>query len=238
MDVMTRKKTGPKPAPARKPVKKPKPGKKPEPGPKKIRRTQAERSAATRARLIETAIRCLHKFGYAATTTVLVAEEAGISRGAMLHQFAAKVDLMLAVVEFSYQDQLGHYAERLAAGKNPRRLLHELLDVSWEVMREPSSMAFYEIWLATRSDAELAERFGPVYDRIQKQSLTQMERLMAAAGISGNRKTIEAFTRLHVAALRGLAIERTMERNPERLEGCIDLLRDYTDGFVERHRKG
>jgi AcrR family transcriptional regulator len=206
----------------------------PRPAQKTRRRTQAERSAATRSRLIETAIRCLHSFGYAATTTVLVAEEARVSRGAMLHQFATKVDLMLAVVEFADGEQMRRYTENLAARRSSRGPLHDLLDVAWEVMREPSAMAFYEIWLATRSDAELAARFGPLYERIKNRSLVQMERLMATAGVAGDRKTVEAVTRLHVAALRGLAIEWTMERNPKRLEDAIALLHDYMDSLVAR----
>ena len=51
------------------------------------RRTQAERSAETRQRLIAAAIDALCRLGYAATSTVLVADNAGVSRGAMLHQF-------------------------------------------------------------------------------------------------------------------------------------------------------
>ncbi len=203
---------------------------------KPVRRTQAERSATTRKRLIDSAIRCLHKYGYAATTTVLVAEDAAISRGAMLHQFATKVDLMLAVVERSYQDQIDHYAAALAKGKG-RQQINDLLGVAWDVAREPSAMAFYEIWLATRSDDDLSERFAPVYDRIKKNSYEQMQKLMEAAGIDADRKTVEAITRLNVAALRGLAIEWTMERDPERLEGCIDLLKDYTDSFTRQRRQ-
>lgn len=205
---------------------------------KPARRTQAERSATTRKRLIDAAILCLHQYGYAATTTVLVAEKAGISRGAMLHQFATKVDLMLAVVERSYQDQIDHYATWLSRGKSiSRNQINDLLGIAWDVAREPSAMAFYEIWLATRSDEDLSDRFAPVYERIKKRSFSEMQKLMKEAGIDADRKTIEAITRLNIAALRGLAIEWTMERDPERLEGCVDLLKDYTDSFTRQRRQ-
>lgn len=49
-----------------------------------------------RMKLIEAAIACLHRTGYSATTVSTVATEAGVSRGAMTHQFPAKTDLMLA----------------------------------------------------------------------------------------------------------------------------------------------
>ena len=54
--------------------------------PRRPRQTQAERSAAMRARLVDAAIRCLNKHGYSATTVAMVADEAGVSRGGMLHQ--------------------------------------------------------------------------------------------------------------------------------------------------------
>src|ERR1700712_3256219 len=59
---------------------------------------QSLKSAQTRARLIEATIRCLVKYGYAKTTTPLVASEAGLSRGAMLHHFENGPALIKAAV--------------------------------------------------------------------------------------------------------------------------------------------
>src|SRR5437016_12734331 len=61
----------------------------------------AERRAATRAKIMEAAVRCLAEFGYAATSTPLVARLAKVSRGSLLHQFPTKVDLILAVAEYA-----------------------------------------------------------------------------------------------------------------------------------------
>src|SRR3546814_11851177 len=57
----------------------------------------AERRAATRAKIMDAAVRCLAEFGYAATSTPLVAKMAKVSRGSLLHPFPTKVDLILAV---------------------------------------------------------------------------------------------------------------------------------------------
>ena len=59
---------------------------------------QALKSAKTRSRLIEATIRCLVKYSYANTTTPKVAEEAGLSRGAMLHHFENGRQLMQATL--------------------------------------------------------------------------------------------------------------------------------------------
>ncbi|MBA2522337.1 MAG: TetR/AcrR family transcriptional regulator [Solirubrobacterales bacterium] len=71
----------------------------PEPGEPR-RPTQAERSARTRAALLESAARGLSRYGYGNLVLEQVAGEAGYTRGALYHQFADKEDLALAVIEW------------------------------------------------------------------------------------------------------------------------------------------
>ncbi|MFC9660539.1 TetR/AcrR family transcriptional regulator [Nocardia sp. NPDC127606] len=63
------------------------------------RRTQAERSASTRAAVIRAGRELFGQFGYGAVSTIAVAEAAGVSRGALYHQFGEKRDLFEAVFE-------------------------------------------------------------------------------------------------------------------------------------------
>lgn len=51
------------------------------------RRTQAQRSAEMRERLLDATVACLIEYGYAATTTARVVEKAGVTKGAQLHHF-------------------------------------------------------------------------------------------------------------------------------------------------------
>src|SRR5690349_18038969 len=71
------------------------------PKPKKssIRRTQEERSAETRARLIDATIRLLCEQDFNTVGTPAIAKMAGVSRGALQHQFASKEDLLVATVD-------------------------------------------------------------------------------------------------------------------------------------------
>ena len=64
------------------------------------RSTQAERSARTRAALLESAARGLSRYGYGNLVLEQVASEAGYTRGALYHQFKDKEDLALAVIEW------------------------------------------------------------------------------------------------------------------------------------------
>jgi AcrR family transcriptional regulator len=64
------------------------------------RRTQAERSATTRAALLEAAARGLSRYGYGNLVLEQVAKEAGYTRGALYHLFDGKEDLARAVVKW------------------------------------------------------------------------------------------------------------------------------------------
>ena len=65
----------------------------------RLRGPKAERSANTRAKLLNATISCLYDVGYDRTTTVLVVERASVARGSLLHQFPTKVDLMIGTIE-------------------------------------------------------------------------------------------------------------------------------------------
>ena len=62
------------------------------------RRTQAERSAATRDALITAGRELFGARGYAGVGTGEVVRAAGLSRGALYHQFAGKAELFAAVL--------------------------------------------------------------------------------------------------------------------------------------------
>lgn len=65
----------------------------------RVRRTQADRSAATRDALLAAARRLFAAHGFAEVSAEAIAAAAGVTRGAMYHQFADKTALFDAVVE-------------------------------------------------------------------------------------------------------------------------------------------
>ena len=65
----------------------------------KNKRTQEERSAATRTALIDAARALFAVSGFSAVGTEAIVRTAGVTRGAMYHQFSDKTDLFAAVFE-------------------------------------------------------------------------------------------------------------------------------------------
>ena len=103
------------------------------------RRTQAERSAATRGALIDAARRLWSARGYAAVGTPEIAAEAGVTRGAMYHQFADKAALFGEVaeaVESGVTERLGEYVAASGAS-DPAAALHAAVDGWLAACEEP-----------------------------------------------------------------------------------------------------
>jgi AcrR family transcriptional regulator len=103
------------------------------------RRTQADRSAATRTALIAAARRLWSQRGYAAVGTPEIAAAAGVTRGAMYHQFADKAALFAAVAEAVESDVTARLGEHVAASgaRDPAAALHAAVDGWLEACEEP-----------------------------------------------------------------------------------------------------
>src|SRR2546422_4551883 len=71
------------------------------PGGRRIRRrrSQEERREATRGAVLDATVECLAERGYAGTTTTRIARRARVSRGALLHYYASKVELLTSAIE-------------------------------------------------------------------------------------------------------------------------------------------
>lgn len=184
------------------------------------RRTQAERSAGTRELLLAAAIEVLHEQGYAATSTILVAEKAGVSRGAMLHQFRTKADLMTFVVEAVFEAELQHYSEYLKDITDPRERFLAYPEMAWEVLSRPSGVAVLEILQGSRSDPQLCEMLAPVQARIEKEAL-EFTHLAAAEDARGAM----AVMRLVVWAIRGLSIAQVLAPAPGSVRDSVKVLK-------------
>ena len=189
----------------------------------------AQRSAATCARLIQATIDCLFRTGYGATTTVAVAKAAGVSRGAMTHQFPAKTDLMLAVVEAVFSADAQVYNDTIAK-MSAGDWLVALPETMWSVMSAPSGIAVMEIMLASRSDPDLGDQLRRLQGRIDARAHVWSEERIRAAGLEPHPEAV-AIHELYVAAVRGLALESTFMKNSEGVHRSLAVLSEMMRRF-------
>jgi AcrR family transcriptional regulator len=142
----------------------------------KSKRTQADRSAATRQALVTAARPLFAAKGYAGVGTDEVARAAGVTRGALYHQFAGKEELFAAVfeqVEAEIADRIG--AGLLTVDADPAAVLHDGIDAWLAVCAEPEVHRIVLIeapaalgWERWR---EIGQRYGVGLIEVAVQSL-------------------------------------------------------------------
>ncbi len=83
------------------------------------RRTQAERTAATRALLVGAARKLFADKGFADVSTEAIVKAAGVTRGALYHQFDDKAGLFAAVYEDVERDLVADIAQQIMVAEPP-----------------------------------------------------------------------------------------------------------------------
>lgn len=122
-------------------------------------RTKAERSAATRARLLDATIDCLVELGWSGTSTTEVVRRAGVSRGAQVHHYPSKEDLVVAAVEHLCSRRMDEYRAALERLPAHERTPGASVDLLWTVWSGPTLEAWLELVVACRTQPALLERF-------------------------------------------------------------------------------
>lgn len=130
------------------------------------RRTQQERSAATRARLLEAAYESLLESGYGATTVGHVQQRAGVARGTLLHHFPTRGALMAGVVEDIVERRLGVLTAVGPDADTAPATWDEVVDLVWRELQGPPFAAALELWVAARTDPDLRQALLPLQERI------------------------------------------------------------------------
>ena len=151
-----------------------------------------------RRRLLEATVECLVELGWAGTTTTVVSERAGVSRGAQLHHFPSKQELVVAAVEHLSERRREVIAES-AANLPKKGRTRAILDVLSQQFVSPVFYAALELWVAARSDAELRRAVAPRERRVGRET--------------------------HAWAVTMLEVDESVGRNRELVQGTLDLLR-------------
>ena len=196
-----------------------------------MRVPQEERSRAMRARLLEATVELLVEKGYAGTSTTLVSERAGVSRGAQLHHFPTKQDLVVAAVQHVTEvrgAELAQAAEKLPRG--PRRT-RAVLQMLGDHFTSPVFTAALELWVAARTDDALLAEVGPLELRVGREvhRLT-VELLGADESRPGVRELVQATLDL----VRGLGLANTISDDARRRGRILDQWARTLDAALKK----
>lgn len=187
---------------------------------------QEERTRVMRARLLEATVDCLVERGFAGTSTTLVSERAGVSRGAQLHHFPTKNDLVVAAVEHLTEKrgrELTEAAANLPGGaKHTRAVLQMLADH----FTGPVFSAALELWVAARTDETLLAAVSPLELRVGRETHRMTVELLGVdESKPGSRELVQATLDL----VRGLGLANTITDDAKRRERILDRWADVLD---------
>lgn len=133
--------------------------------PVKQRRTQEQRRTATRTMLLEATIDCLGAYGFAGTSISSIIEKAGVSRGALLHHYPTKNELIAHAILHFYRQRLARFKTQLLGADTSQLSLEDRL----KVLRED-----FETWYHTALEIEVAMRTNDEIATIE-QSLSALD---------------------------------------------------------------
>lgn len=205
---------------------------------------QAQKSAMTRDRILDAAINCFVTLGYTNVTTAKVASAAGVSRGAMLHHFPSKTELIQAAVEYLHQKLLEDYTARVKniptrlKGKKRRRAG---IEAYWQHLRGDLFTAYHELCVAGRTDAELKdimERSSVQFDKHVQECNSELfsewqdrgDRFLLAMDVT--KFMMEGMAVGQLVVNRQARVNRLMDYLADRLE---EIFEEGESGAIGRH---
>lgn len=195
------------------------------------RRTQEERSAATREALISAARKLWGLRGYAEVGTPEIAKEAGVTRGAMYHQFTDKAALFRDVVEAVEQDVMTRLGTLVAASgaTSPAEMIRAAVDAWLEVSGDS------EVRQLILLDAPAVLGWAGFRDVAQRYSLGMTEQLITAAIEAGQLVPlpVRPLATVLIGALDEAAMAiATADDQPRARDEIGQVLRLLIDGML------
>ena len=184
-----------------------------------MREPQQDRSRLTRARLLESAVTCLAELGWAGATVAVVAERAGVSRGATQHYFPTREDLFTAALEHMAEVRLAEIrseAARLPAGSATRT--RDVVGLLVRLYTGPLFRAALQLWAAAAASPVLRRQVLPLEARLGREAhRAAIELLAADESAAGVHEAVQATLDL----ARGLGLADTLTDDSKRRDRVI-----------------
>jgi AcrR family transcriptional regulator len=171
-----------------------------------------------RARLMDATVECLVERGFGGTSTTLISERAGVSRGAQLHHFPNKNALVVAAVEHLTAvrgAELTAAAAKVPAAHRTRDVLRMLGDH----FASPVFIAALELWVAARSDPDLLAAVEPLERTVGRETHRMTVDLL---GADESRPGVRELVQATLDLVRGLGLAATITDDTRRRNRILD----------------
>ena len=193
-----------------------------------VRRSQAERSASSRKRLLDATTSALIEVGYYRTTVAEVCARAGLSQGALFRHFETRLALLIAAAEAidaGLRDLYRADFETLRPSHPDELVL--AMSVLRANVASPLHQAWFELLMAARTDAALHAALLPLWQR-----RVALDQALAALLLPEAARTLPDFPVIvdtMVTLFHGEGVDRFLRHDPEadarRMAWLIERLR-------------
>jgi AcrR family transcriptional regulator len=184
-----------------------------------LREPQQDRSRATRQRLLEAAIECLAEVGWSGSTVAVVAERAGVSRGAAQHHFPTREDLFTSAVEYVSSQRLEMLRAHAADLPEGPDRVRAVLAVIERIYTSRLFRAAIHLWVAASSDERLRDRMVGLEAQVGRQSHRMvLEMLDIDESRPGVREVVQATLDMG----RGLGLANLLTDDSRRRRHVLD----------------
>jgi AcrR family transcriptional regulator len=191
------------------------------------RRTQAERSASTQARLIEATLECLVDLGIEGTSTKEICRRAGVSKGAQLHHYPTKLSLMVATVESLCDRRHAEFRQMVERETHEADRLDAGFDQLRRITASPTMVAWMELAVASRTDPVLGEQMRRLSLRLEDEVEVTFRQFFQIDPETPARAAV----RLLLSTLDGLAL-RSMLQDEESARPALEVFRILVAPFL------
>jgi AcrR family transcriptional regulator len=195
------------------------------------RRTQAERTEATRTRILKAAANLIRTRGYARFRTADVAAEAGLSRGAQLHHFPTKDSLVVATLEHVFEQAQILSRRRAGALNRPRDLIEAVIEDAREFFFSEHFFVAIDIVLSTSTDQAVRKQILDISRKARRPVETAWTEALAASGVpAALAPDIVALT---LGLVRGMAMRTLWDNDPKWFDELFAVWRRMIKAFLE-----
>ena len=182
------------------------------------RAPQQDRSRATRQRLLDTAVECLAELGFAGTTVTVVAERAGVSRGAAQHHFRTHEELITVALSHIIEVQVAELRAVATTLPSAPRDTGTVLDLLTRLYTGPLFRATLHLWVAASADEKLRDAIVPLERSLGRVAHeVAVELLGVDERVPGVRETVQATLDL----ARGLGLANLLTDDGARRERVL-----------------
>ena len=183
-----------------------------------LREPQQERSRTTRRRLIEAAMDCIGERGWHGVTVAVIAERAGVSRGAAQHHFPTRESLVAAAVELLGEAQLDELRTRADGSPDGASRIEWVVEMLLTLYTGPMFRAALQLWAVASTDDQLRDVLVPLEARVGREAHRVAVELL---GVDETQPGVRELVQATLDLGRGLGLANLLTDDTRRREQIV-----------------